>query len=140
MHTKVGLNRKSLGKIENLILTCGLLFLCDGIYSPLLPPSSPPPLPTHTPVPSPSLNAISLQSPAGVLLHFFTFKEDHVSLFLVKMFLKPVHTGLNKRPSAFVSSFFPFFNCRWPYTYKGPSQEFWEAGKKSHLFSDGYYI
>ena len=28
----------------------------------------------------------------------------------------------------------------WPYTYKGPSQEFWGAGKYSHLFSDGYYI
>ena len=31
MHLKVGLNRKRLGKTENLILTCGLLFLFGGI-------------------------------------------------------------------------------------------------------------
>ena len=135
MHLKVGLNKNSLGKTENLIFTTGLLFLLYGIY-----PPPPPPPQTHTPVPSLSLNAISLQSPAGVLLHFFTFKEDHVSLFLVKIFFKPVHTRLNKRPSVFCFFFLSFFNCMWPYTYKRPSQEFWEAGKKSHLFSDSYYI
>ena len=138
MHTKVGLNRKSLGKIENLISTCGLLFLFDGFYS-SSSPLPPPPPPTTSPKPLPERNLPS-EPGRSFTPFFFTFKEDHVSLFLVKMFLKPVHTRLNKRPPAFVSSFFPFFNCMWPYTYKGPSQEFWEAGKKSHLFSDGYYI
>ena len=135
MHTKVGLNRKSLGKIENLISTCGLLFLFDGIYSPSSSPHPPPPPPPHTPVPSPSLNAISLQSPAGVLLHFFfTFKEDHVSLFLVKMFLKPVHTRLNKRPPAFVSSFFPFLIVCGHIHIRGPPKSFGKLGRKAIYF------
>ena len=134
-HLKVGLNRKMLGKIENLNLTCGLLFFFffDGIYSLSFPAK-------HTPSQALSLNAISLQSPAGGLLHFFTFKEDHVSLFLVKMFLKLVHTILNKGPPVFFFFHSFFFNCMWPYTYKGPSQKFCGAGKNSHLFSNGYYI
>ena len=130
-HLKLGLHRKWLGKMLNLIFGMWIIifFVLWNLF-PLLSLSPPPP-PTHS-VPSPSLNPISLQSPAEVLLHFFTFKEDHVSLFLVKMFLTSVHTRLKKRSSVFF--FFLFFNCIWPYTYKGPSQEFCGAGKNSHFF------
>ena len=104
---KIWVNRKWLGKIENLIFDMWIIiFYFMEFIAPSLFPPPPPPPDTH-PVPSPSLNPTSLQSPAEVLLRFFffffffTFKEDHVSLFLVKMFLKPVHTRLNKRPSVF---------------------------------------
>ena len=134
MHLKVGLNRKRLGKTENLILTCRLLFLLDGIYT-----RPPPPPPAHTPRPKPLPEPNLPSEPGRSLTPFFTFKEDHVSLFLVKMFLKPVHTRL--RGHQFFSSFsLSFFYCIWPYTYKGPSQEFWGSRKNSHLFSDGYHI
>ena len=103
-------------------------FLFDGIYPP--PPPPPPPPPTHThPVPSPSL-----QSPAGVLLQFFTFKEDHVSLFLVKMFLKPVLTRLNKRPSVFLSSFFLFLIECGHIHIRGPPKSFRELERIAIYF------
>ena len=137
MHLKVGLNRKRLGKIEHLILTCGLLFfLFDGIYPPLL--LLPPPH-THTPCPKPFPEP-NLPSELGrSFTPFFTFKEDHFSLFLVKMFLKPIHTRLNKRPSVFLSSFFHFVIVCGQIHIRGPPKSC-GAGKNSHLFSDGYYI
>ena len=51
MHLKGRLNRKRLGKIENLILTCGLLFFIWWNLFPLLPPPPPPhrPKPLHEP-------------------------------------------------------------------------------------------
>ena len=58
--------------------------LFDGIYPP--PPNPPPPPPpAHTPRPKPLPGPNLPSEPGRSLTPFFTFKEDHVSLLLVKM-------------------------------------------------------
>ena len=86
MHLKGRLNRKRLGKIENLILTCGLLFFIWWSLFPLLSPPPPLPPPPHTPRPKPLHEPNLPSEPGRSFTPFFTFKEDYVSLFLVKMF------------------------------------------------------
>ena len=116
-HLKLGLNRKRLGKIEHLISDMWIIIFYFMEFIP------PPPTPTH-PAPSPSLTKSPFKARPKFYSIFFTFKEDNVSLFLVKMLLKPVHTRLNRRPSVFFFFLSFFFNRMRPYTYKGPSQEF----------------
>ena len=55
-------------------------------------------------------------------------------VFLVKMFLKPIHTRLNKRPSVFFCSFFLFLVVCGHIHIRGPPKSFGELGRIAIYF------
>ena len=70
-HLKLGLNRKSLGKIENLFFDMLIIIF---YFMELIPPAPPPPTPRPMPLPEPNLPS----EPGQRFTPCFTFKEDQV--------------------------------------------------------------
>ena len=90
MHLKGGLNRKRLGKIENLILTCGLLFFIWWNLFPLLSPTPAAPTPCPKPLHEPNLPSESGRSFTPIFF-FLHLKKIMLVCFLYKCFKTSSH-------------------------------------------------